>query len=104
MVLSDSKRTFYPTAWKVYTSGRVHGQTVGGNVNTLFLLAGTPYQPYFEDKIILLEFSDDGETWLDFSRLLAQVLQLAKRTTGAFIRAFSQNIPDDRATIVIYLG
>ncbi len=79
MVLSDSKRTFYPTAWKVYTSGRVHGQTVGGNVNTLFLLAGTPYQPYFEDKIILLEFSDDGETWLDFSRLLAQVLQLAKR-------------------------
>lgn len=86
--LSDSKRTFYPTAWKVYTSGRVHGQTIGGNVNTLFLLAGTPYQPDFEDKIILLEFSDDGETWLDFSRLLAQVLQLAKRPRALLLGRF----------------
>lgn len=28
--LSDSKRTFYPTDWKVYTPGRVRGVTVGG--------------------------------------------------------------------------
>ena len=28
--LSDSKRTFYPTDWKIYTPGRVRGVTVGG--------------------------------------------------------------------------
>lgn len=86
--LSDSKRTFYPTDWKIYTPGRVRGVTVGGNVNTLFLLAGTQYQPDFEDKIILLEFADDGETWLDFSRLLAQVLQLAKRPRALLLGRF----------------
>lgn len=86
--LPDSKRTFYPTDWKVYTPGRVRGVTVGGNVNTLFLLAGTQYQPDFEDKIILLEFADDGETWLDFSRLLAQVLQLAKRPRALLLGRF----------------
>ncbi len=44
-------RNYYDNQWQVYSEGQVKGETVGGNLNTFNLLAGTDYQPHLDDKI-----------------------------------------------------
>jgi muramoyltetrapeptide carboxypeptidase len=38
-----------------YVSGKARGRLVGGNLNTLVSLLGTPYEPDFQGKLLFLE-------------------------------------------------
>jgi muramoyltetrapeptide carboxypeptidase LdcA involved in peptidoglycan recycling len=44
-------------SWTTYQSGTVTAPILGGNLDTLCALAGTPYFPDFKDKILFLEDS-----------------------------------------------
>lgn len=78
---------YQPNSWKVYNSGVVEGPTVGGNLNTLYLLQGTPFQPVLNDRIILAEFAEEGH-WTEFSRTLASLLQVAPNPRALVIGRF----------------
>lgn len=84
----DSIQHHYRTnEWQVYNSGITEGITVGGNLNTLYLLQGTPYQPVLDDRIILGEFSEAGH-WKELSRLLASLLQVAPHLKALVLGRF----------------
>ncbi|OOG43467.1 hypothetical protein B0E51_01260 [Rhodanobacter sp. C05] len=44
-----------PTSWRALRSGTATGQLVGGNVETLNMLIGTPYLPSFRQSLLFLE-------------------------------------------------
>ena len=51
--------------------GRVQGRLIGGNLSLLSHLIGTPYEPDFKDKILVLE--DIGEAVYRIDRMLTQL-------------------------------
>lgn len=81
------KHDYQPNEWKTYNSGVAEGITVGGNLNTLYLLQGTPYQPVLDDRIIMAEFAEEGH-WSEFSRNLASLLQIARHPRALVIGRF----------------
>lgn len=81
----------HPNDWTVYNPGVVSGVTVGGNLNTLYLLQGTEFQPQLDDRVLLVEFSDDAD-YLDFSRNLASLLQIAKHPRALLIGRFAAQV------------
>ncbi len=81
------KHDYQPNEWKVYNSGTVEGITVGGNLNTLYLLQGTPYQPVLDDRIILGEFAEQ-DSWNELSRTLASLLQIAQHPRALILGRF----------------
>jgi len=54
-----------------FVPGRARGRLMGGNLTLLSHLLGTPYQPDFQDKILLLE--DVGESVYRIDRMLTQL-------------------------------
>lgn len=78
---------YRPNEWQIYNSGITEGITVGGNLNTLYLLQGTAYQPVLDDRIILAEFSEEGH-WTEFSRDLASLLQVASHPRALALGRF----------------
>jgi muramoyltetrapeptide carboxypeptidase len=52
-------------------TGIATGRTIGGNLTTLCHLIGTPFQPDFDDHILLLE--DTGESGYRIDRMLTQM-------------------------------
>lgn len=79
---------------KAVHSGVVEGILVGGNVSLLCALIGTPYQPNFEGKILLLE--DVGVEPYNLDRLLSHLDlagvfdQVAGIVMGEFDRCVSR--------------
>lgn len=61
--------------WKVYHHGQASGTATGGNIQTYYLQAGTKFLPHVEKPILFLEEAEGGGG-LEFSRELAQILQL----------------------------
>ena len=53
------------------TAGRAQGPMIGGNLTTLCHLLGTPFEPRFENHILLLE--DRGEAHYRIDRMLFQM-------------------------------
>jgi muramoyltetrapeptide carboxypeptidase len=62
-----------PLTGKPLTSGRAEGVLTGGNLMVLNSMLGTPYQPDFRGKIVLLE--DVGERPYRIDRMLVQCTQ-----------------------------
>ena len=58
--------------WKVFRGGTATGPAVGGNLSTLMLLAGTPYWPEIEGRILFLD-EDGTETPQTVDRYLTQL-------------------------------
>jgi muramoyltetrapeptide carboxypeptidase len=68
--------------WHTVRAGRAEGPIVAGNVNTLLLLTGTPWQPSLDGALLCLEDDEDyGKPWI-VERQLFQLRQL-----GVFERA-----------------
>jgi muramoyltetrapeptide carboxypeptidase len=69
-------------AWRTVRPGRAEGPIVAGNVNTLLLLNGTPWEPPLDGALLCLEDDDAyGKPWM-VERQLFQLRQL-----GVFDRA-----------------
>ena len=80
---NDRGRIPEPAApWRTVRAGRAEGPIVAGNVNTLLLLNGTPWEPPLDGALLCLEDDEDyGKPWM-VERQLFQLRQL-----GAFDRA-----------------
>jgi muramoyltetrapeptide carboxypeptidase len=69
-------------AWRTVRAGSGEGPIVAGNVNTLLLLVGTPWEPRLDGALLCLEDDEDyGKPWM-VERQLFQLRQL-----GVFERA-----------------
>lgn len=66
---------------RVVRSGRAEGRLVGGNIQTLLTLLGTPHWPGVGGRILFLE-EDEAETPATVHRMLSQL-----RAMGAFREA-----------------
>ena len=75
----------------VLKQGRAFGQVIGGNLNTICHLLGTPFTPAFKNSILLLE--DRGEPLYKIDRMLTH-LKLAgcfKDLAGLILGDFTQS-------------
>ncbi len=73
---------------KILRQGTVTGPLIVGNLTTLIHLIGTPYEPQFDEAILVLE--DTGESLYKIDRMLTQ-LALAgkfKQLAGLIIGSF----------------
>ncbi len=71
-------------------SGRTQNPLIGGNLTTLCHLLGTPFEPNFDDHILLLE--DRGEAHYRIDRMLSQ-MKLAgcfERIAGLVLGSFEE--------------
>lgn len=75
------------TKWKIYNHGEVKGVITGGNIQTYNLQAGTKFLPEVESPILFLELSEGGIP-LEFSRYLAQILEIHTDVFGLVIGRF----------------
>lgn len=75
----DNEVTYKSKPWQAIQEGTGKGVLLGGNIQSLFLLQGTEYQPSFDHKYILA-IEDDAlsreYTLHGFSRNLESILQL----------------------------
>jgi len=60
-----------PTPGIALKAGRARGRVIGGNLTTLCHMLATPYEPKFENHILLLE--DRGEALYRIDRMLFQM-------------------------------
>ncbi|MEJ6348998.1 LD-carboxypeptidase [Holzapfeliella sp. He02] len=82
-----ASRNYHDNQWQVYSEGHIKGQTVGGNLDTFNLLAGTPYQPELDDKVWFFEFSEEMHG-IELSRYLAQLLQISQKPKALLLGRF----------------
>lgn len=80
-------RHLMPNKWKIYNHGHTRGVTTGGNIQTYCLQSGTVFFPEIKNPIIFVEQSEGGEA-LEFSRKLAQILQIHADIKGLIIGRF----------------
>lgn len=66
------------TGWQILKPGQAEGVAIGGNMGTMLLLAGTPYWPDLEGKILFVE-DDDAESTQTIDRYFTQL-----RNMGAY--------------------
>lgn len=71
------REQFLPDDWKLLAGSRMEGILVGGNIRCFLKLAGTPYFPDLEGKLLFLESFGGGEGVI--VSLLTQLQQM-----GAF--------------------
>jgi muramoyltetrapeptide carboxypeptidase len=62
------------STWETVRSGQADGRLLGGNLNCLLKLAGTPYWPDFSDSILILEVVDQPPQACD--HLITQLKQI----------------------------
>ena len=70
-ISSDRPLEVEPAAGVVMRAGRAQGPLIGGNLTTLCHLLGTPFEPRFKHRILLLE--DRGEALYRIDRMLCQM-------------------------------
>lgn len=70
-ISSDRPLEVQPANGVVIQAGRAQGPLIGGNLTTLCHLLGTPFEPRFKHRILLLE--DRGEAIYRIDRMLFQM-------------------------------
>ena len=70
-ISSDMPLEVQPASGVVIRAGRAQGPVIGGNLTTLCHLLGTPFEPRFKHRILLLE--DRGEAHYRIDRMLFQM-------------------------------
>jgi muramoyltetrapeptide carboxypeptidase len=91
----DRRRQTKPNSGpKVVKSGQASGPILAGNAGTLLLLAGTPYFPDLEGKILCLE-DDESETPATIDRYFTQLRQMGvfSKISGLVIGRFHSKVP-----------
>lgn len=67
---------------RVITSGKAQGQLIGGNLTVLTALAGTPYLPDFQDKILFLEDIEEQPYRIDRMMSTLQLMGALDKIKG----------------------
>lgn len=70
-ISSDTHLKITPGKGVTIKAGRAQGPIIGGNLTTLCHLLGTPFEPRFENHILILE--DRGEAHYRIDRMLFQM-------------------------------
>jgi muramoyltetrapeptide carboxypeptidase len=60
---------------QTYKKGKAEGRSIGGNIGTLLLLAGTPYWPSMKGKFLFVE-DDEAENPKTLDRYFTQLRQM----------------------------
>ncbi|TJY24277.1 LD-carboxypeptidase [Latilactobacillus curvatus] len=101
--LPNAARDYQPNRWQSYTSGCVTGTLVGGNLNTLYTLQGTAYQPDYNDQVLLIECSDGSDPF-DFSRNLAALLQSMEHPKALIIGRIPTDVALSETDLIAILN
>ena len=86
------------TEWKALRSGRVEGITVGGNLNVLLSLMGTPYEPKWDGKILFWEEVHETVEGLDNYLWRLRIAKVFKKIEGMVIGKITELQPIDEET------
>ncbi len=73
------------TEWKVLKPGRAEGELVGGNLNIIMSLLGTPYEPKWDGKILFWEEVDETIEGLDNYLWRLRLAKVFKKIEGMVI-------------------
>ena len=72
--LSNKQKIYQSSNFITINTGKAEGELIGGNLSVLCSLLGTKYQPNFENKILLIE--DTNEPLYKIDRMLTQLQQI----------------------------
>lgn len=85
-------RDVYPhNGWTSIKEGAAQGVLLGGNLETLLALAGTPYLPDFTDKILLLESVEDNPAKFDRDITQLKLMGVLGKIKGLIIGQFPKS-------------
>ncbi|MDI6821002.1 MAG: LD-carboxypeptidase [Patescibacteria group bacterium] len=73
------------TEWKSLRSGRAEGFLIGGNLNIILSLIGTPYEPKWDGKILFWEETDETIEGLDNYLWRLRIAKVFKKIEGMII-------------------
>lgn len=73
------------TEWKVLRPGKAEGILLGGNLNVLLSLMGTPYEPKWDGKILFWEETDETIEGLDNYLWRLRVAKVFKKIEGMVV-------------------
>ncbi|WP_366519539.1 hypothetical protein [Latilactobacillus curvatus] len=76
---------------------------MGGNLNTLYTLQGTAYQPDYNDQVLLIECSDGSDPF-DFSRNLAALLQSMEHPKALIIGRIPTDVALSETDLIAILN
>ena len=88
--LMERKDDLYRFSYDFLRGSHLKGVVVGGNIRCLLKLAGTPYWPDMQDKVLLLEAR--GGTVPQLSAFLSQLDQMGvfQKISGVLLGTFTQ--------------
>jgi len=86
------------TEWKTLKPGKAEGTLVGGNLDTLLSLVGTPYEPKWDGKILFWE--DVDVTTEDIENYLwrLRIAKILKKIDGMIVGKITDLKPIDEET------
>lgn len=73
------------TEWKVLKEGKAEGVLVGGNLNVLLSLIGTPYEPKWDGKILFWEEVDETIEGIDNYLWRLRIAKVFKKIEGMVV-------------------
>lgn len=87
--IPEEPRNLLHNSWKTYTSGMAKAPSGVGNLNTFILLQGTEFQPCIDHSLLFIESAEEN-SYQDFARNLASLLQVSKKPKGLIIGRFPE--------------
>ncbi|GKX65351.1 S66 family peptidase [Inconstantimicrobium mannanitabidum] len=103
--LLNNKDDLYDIKYKFLRGNSMEGIVIGGNIRCFLKLAGTPYMPNFDDKILLLE-GYGGEvalmtTYLSQLKLMGAFKKIKGILLGTFTEMEQNNITPTMEELVL---
>lgn len=83
------------TEWKVLKPGRADGKLIGGNLNVMLSLMGTPYEPKWDGKILFWEEVDETIEGIDNYLWRLRVSKVFKKIEGMVVGKITNLYPID---------
>lgn len=85
------------TEWKALKPGKAEGALLGGNLNVLLSLMGTPYEPKWDGKILFWEETDETIEGIDNYLWRLRVAKVFKKIEGMVVGKITNlhSIEDD---------
>ncbi|MBI5732975.1 LD-carboxypeptidase [Candidatus Jorgensenbacteria bacterium] len=83
------------TEWKVLRPGRAEGTLVGGNLNVMLGLIGTPYEPKWDGKILFWEEVDETIEGIDNYLWRLRIAKVFKKIEGMVVGKITNLQPID---------